>query len=100
MKLKNKTVIKNIPTLKCLLELMKENCSEKEYHSWYTARITMNREKSTIVELLSSDTIMEYIYFENKDSTWTSSIFIYGNDGWKLIDYSDIIRSKQTLDIE
>ena len=100
MKLKNKTVIKNIPTLKYLLELMKENCSEKEYNSWYTARITMDIEKHTITELLSSDTSMEYIYFENKDSTWNYSMFLYSNDGWKLIDYSDIIRSKQTLDIE
>ena len=100
MKLKNKTVIKNIPTLKCLLELMKENCSEKEYHNWYTARITMDDTEKSIVELLSSDTSMDYIYFENKDRTWNNSIFSCGNDGWKLIDYSDIIRSKQTLDTE
>ena len=103
MKLKNKTVIKNIPTLKCLLELMKKNCSEKEYNSWYNARINMQKELSTMINLLSSDTSKEYIYFENKDSSWSSHCinteFIY-SDKWRLIDYSDIIRTTQTLDIE
>lgn len=103
MKLKNKTVIKNIPTLKCLLELMKKNCSEKEYNNWYNARINMQKESSTIINLLSSDTSMEYIYFENKDDSWTSNyIDTESMDSykWRIIDYSDIIHTTQTLDIE
>lgn len=96
MKLKNKTIIKNVPTLKCLLELMKKNCSEKEYNIWYNVRINAHKE-STIINLLSSDTSMEYIYFENKDSSWTKPALI-DSDKWRLIDYSDIIT--QTLDIE
>ncbi len=103
MKLKNKTIIKNIPTLKCLLELMKKNCSEKEYNSWYNARINMQKEFSMMINLLSSDTSMEYIYFENKDSSWSSNCInteLICSDKWRLIDYSDIIRTTQTLDIE
>ena len=100
MKLKNKTVIKNIPTLKCLLELMKKNCSEKEYNNWYNARINApHKEGSTIINLLSSDTSMEYIFFENKDSSWTKDALV-DSDKWRLIDYSDIICTTQTLDIE